>query len=89
MPGCTLNLQIIPNAPRDEIAGWLGGALKVRVHAPALDGRANDALRAFLADKLGRPRRTLRLVRGDRARHKVIRVGGLTLADAKARLTVT
>ena len=54
---CTLNLKTIPNAPRDEIAGWLGDALKVRVHAPALEGRANEELCTFLANELGLPRR--------------------------------
>ncbi len=86
MPTCTLELKTIPNAPRDEIAGWLGEALKVKVHAPALDGRANDALLAFLADKLGVPRRAVVLARGDKSRHKVVRIDGLTLAEAKARL---
>ena len=86
MPVCTLTLKTIPNAPRDEIAGWLGAALKVKVHAPALDGRANDALLAFLAEKLGVPRRAVTLVRGDKSRHKVVRIDGLTLAETRARL---
>ena len=86
MPNCTLDIKTIPNAPRDELAGWLGGALKVKVHAPALDGRANDALLAFLAGKLGVPRRAVTLVRGDKSRHKVVRVDGLTLAEARTRL---
>ncbi len=83
---CTLELKTIPNAPRNEIAGWLGSALKVKVHAPALNGRANDALLEFLAQKLGLARRAVTLVRGDKSRHKVVRVAGLTLAEAKARL---
>lgn len=86
MPFCTLELKTIPNAPRDEIVGWLGEALKVKVHAPALEGRANDALLKFLAEKLGRPRRTITLIRGDKSRHKVVRVDGLTLAEIKTRL---
>lgn len=86
MAGCTLELKIIPNAPRDEIAGWLGAALKVKVHAPALEGRANDALLDFLAATLGLPRRAVALVRGDKSRHKVVRLTGLTLAEVKARL---
>ena len=88
MPGCTLDLKTIPNAPRDELAGWLGGALKVKVHAPALDGRANDALLAFLAEKLGVPRRAVTLIRGVKSRHKTVRIDGLTLAEVKARLTL-
>lgn len=87
MPFCTLALKTIPNAPRNEIAGWLGEALKVKVHAPALDGRANDALLEFLAKELGLPRRAVTLVRGDKSRHKIVRVEGLTFAEAKARLT--
>ncbi len=88
MPACTLELKTIPNAPRDEIAGWLGDALKVKVHAPALEGRANDALLEFLADKLGVHRRDVTLVRGDKSRHKVIRIAGLTLAEVKTRLVI-
>ena len=86
MPACTLELKIIPNAPREEIAGWLGDALKVKVHAPALEGRANDALLEFLAGKLGLPRRAVTLVRGDKSRHKVVRITGLDLAGVKALL---
>lgn len=88
MPACTLELKTIPNAPRDEIAGWLGDALKVKVHAPALEGRANDALLEFLADKLGVHRRDVTLVRGDKSRHKVVRITGLMLAEVKARLVI-
>ena len=52
-PPCTLELKVIPNAPRDEVAGWLGAALKVKIHAPALEGRANEALLKFLAVEVG------------------------------------
>ncbi len=88
MPACTLELKTVPNAPRDEIAGWLGDALKVKVHAPALEGRANDALLEFLANKLGIHRRDVTLVRGDKSRHKVVRIAGLTLAEVKGRLSL-
>ncbi|HVT74103.1 MAG TPA: DUF167 domain-containing protein [Lacunisphaera sp.] len=86
MPACTLELKTIPHAPRDEIAGWLGAALKVKVHAPALDGRANEALLAFLADKLGVPPRAVVLVRGIKSRHKVVRIEGLDDDAVRARL---
>lgn len=85
---CTLALKTIPNAPRTEVVGWLGDALKIKVHAPALEGRANDALLEFLAEKLGLSRRAITLVRGDKSRHKVVRVAGLTLAETKARLAI-
>jgi len=85
-PACTLELKVIPNAPRDEIAGWLGAALKVKVRAPALEGRANDALTDFLADRLGLPRRAVALVRGGRSRHKIVRIDGLDSAAVRRRL---
>ena len=85
-PSCTLELKTIPNAPRDEVVGWLGTALKVKVHAPALDGRANDALLDFLATELQVPRRTVSLMRGDKSRQKVIRIDGLDRAEVSRRL---
>src|SRR3954470_7057925 len=86
MATCTLELKIIPNAPRNEIVGWLGTALKVKVHAPALEGRANDELLAFLAEKLGLPRRDVTLVRGGKSRQKTLRIGGLDYAALLTRL---
>ncbi len=86
---CTLELKTIPNAPRDQVAGWLGDILKVKVHAPALDGRANEALLEFLAGELGLPKRAITLIRGDKSRHKVVRLHGLTLVEVRTRLVVS
>ena len=83
---CTLALRIIPNAPRNEIVGWHGSALKVKVHAPALEGRANAELLAFLAEALGLPRRSVTLLRGDKARQKVVHLAGLDEGGLKSRL---
>jgi uncharacterized protein (TIGR00251 family) len=85
-PSCTLEIKAVPNAPRSELAGWLGEALKVKVHAPALEGRANEELCEFLADTLQLPRRAVTLLRGEKSRQKIVRLEGLTLAEAKARL---
>ena len=86
-PSCTLNLKVIPNAPGDAVAGWLGETLKVRVDAPALDGRANAALLVFLATQLGLPRRAVTLLHGDKSRLKVVRIAGLNPAEVRRRLT--
>ena len=86
MASCTLELKVIPNAPRTEIAGWLGTALKVKIHAPALEGRANEALLDFLAQQLGEPSRNLALLRGETSRQKVVRVAGLDYPAVLARL---
>lgn len=86
MPRCTLELKTIPNAPRNEIVGWLGSALKVKVHAPAVEGKANDELIDFLSAKLGVHRRSVTLLRGDKSRQKVVQIDGLDLAEVKTRL---
>jgi len=86
VPSCTLELKVIPNAPRNEIAGWLGDALKVKIKAPALEGRANDALLDFLAQRLGIPRRAVSLLHGDKSRRKVVQIAGLDDAAIRHRL---
>ena len=87
MPRCTLELKTIPNAPRNEIVGWLGGALKVKVHAPAVEGKANDELIEFLAEKLGVHRRSVTLLRGDKSRQKVVQIDGLDLETVRQKIT--
>ncbi|MBS0664121.1 MAG: DUF167 domain-containing protein [Verrucomicrobia bacterium] len=85
-PACRLALKAIPNAPRNEVVGWLGDALKVKVHAPALEGRANAELCEFLAECLQLPRRAVTIAHGDASRQKVIQVAGLSLAEVQARI---
>lgn len=85
---CTLEVKAVPNAPQNAIVGWIGEALKIKVHAPALEGRANETLCAFLAEALGLPKRAVVLTHGARARQKVVRISGLTLAEVKTRLGV-
>jgi uncharacterized protein (TIGR00251 family) len=83
---CTFAVKAIPNAPRSEVVGWLGEAIKIKVHAPALEGRANNELCRFLADKLGLPRQAISLLRGEASRQKTIHVDGLDLDEVKTRL---
>jgi len=83
---CRLAIKAVPNAPRNQVAGWLGDALKIKVHAPALEGRANEELCEFLADVLGIPRRNVRLLQGEKSRQKLLQIDGLSLAEVKARL---
>jgi uncharacterized protein (TIGR00251 family) len=87
-PSCTLAIKTIPNAPRSEVIGWLGAALKIKVHAPPVEGRANEVLCEFLADRLDLPRRAVTVLRGDTSRQKILRIDGLTLPELKARLGV-
>jgi uncharacterized protein (TIGR00251 family) len=87
MRSCRLAVKVVPGASRDEICGWLGEALKVKLSAPPVDGRANQALVEFPAETLGLPKRAITLVRGETARQKLARIDGLALAEVKGRLS--
>lgn len=63
-----------PGAARAEVVGEHDGCLKLRVTAPATDGRANDAIVRLLAERLGVPVRSVRLVAGQSARRKLVEV---------------
>lgn len=69
-----LELSVVPNAKRTAVDGLHDGALRVRLAAPPVDGKANDALLRWLADELGVPRRALELVRGTSARRKAVEI---------------
>lgn len=83
-----LAVRVIPRARRTEIAGRRGDALLIRLAAPPVDGAANEALLAFLADRLGVPRRRVALRRGAATRDKVVDVEGMSEAEVIRRLGV-
>jgi uncharacterized protein (TIGR00251 family) len=83
---CRLRLRIVPNAKRSEVVGSHGEAIKVKIAAPALEGKANQELIEFLADKLGVPRRNVTLASGEKSRDKVVAIEGLEEAVARGRL---
>ncbi len=85
--GVTLRLHIQPGAKKTEVVGLHGEALKIRLAAPPVDGKANACLLAFLADRLGVAKSAVSLLSGDSSRAKRVHVSGLTDAEAKARLS--
>jgi uncharacterized protein (TIGR00251 family) len=74
--GWTLAVHVQPGAKRSGVAGLHGDRLKIRIGAPALDGRANEALVAFVAERLGVPKRDVAVVSGERSRDKLVAVAG-------------
>ncbi|AHF90483.1 hypothetical protein OpiT1DRAFT_03204 [Opitutaceae bacterium TAV1] len=86
LPSCSLAIKAIPNASRTLVAGWLGDALKVKVRAPALEGRANGELCEFLAGTLGLPHRAVTVASGEKSRQKRVQITGLTLAGVRERI---
>jgi uncharacterized protein (TIGR00251 family) len=81
-----LRLRVSPGARRTELVGRHGDAWKVRVSAPAEDGRANAAVLKLLAERVGVPRRAISLVSGHSAREKVVQVDGLDRDESERRL---
>jgi uncharacterized protein len=84
-----LRVHIVPNAKIDRVVGEHGGVIKIKLRAPAVEGKANAALICFLAEQLERPRHSIVLERGHRSRDKLIRIDGLSHADVRARLLAT
>jgi uncharacterized protein (TIGR00251 family) len=76
----TLTLHVQPGAKRSEIAGLHGDALKIKLAAPPIDGRANDALIKYMAGLFDVPQRQVELKQGGQSRHKVLAITGSKIA---------
>jgi len=81
-----LLVRVQPRASKDEIVGEMGSALKVRLQAPAVEDRANEALVDFLAQLLKTPRTAVRILSGERSRTKRIEIRGVTRQQILALL---
>jgi hypothetical protein len=73
-------VRVQPRASRDEIAGEYQGGLKIRLTAPPVDDRANEALRMLLAARLKVPLSAVRIASGERSRTKRVEIRGVTAA---------
>ena len=74
----TFSVRVQPRASKDEIAGIMDGAMKVRLRAPALENRANEALVEFLADLLKTSKSAVRIQSGAQSRIKRVEIRGVT-----------
>jgi uncharacterized protein (TIGR00251 family) len=81
-----LRVHIVPHAKDDAVIGEHGDAIKIKLRAPAREGKANAALMRFLAEQLQVPRHAILLQRGQRTRDKLVRIEGLSEADVRRRL---
>jgi uncharacterized protein (TIGR00251 family) len=70
----TLEVHVQPRAKKSEVAGAHGDALKIRIVAPPVEGKANAALIAFVAEAFGVPKRNVAIIRGETGRRKTLRV---------------
>jgi len=82
-----LQVRVQPRASKNQIAGVLDGALKVRLQAPALEDRANVALCEYLAELLKTPKSAVRILGGERSRIKRVEIHGVTEQEILKLLT--
>ena len=84
--GCTLSVRVHPGARKNGVTGVHADALKIALNAPPVDGKANEALIAFVADALHLPRARIALVSGLTSRAKMVRITGKSAAEVAAAL---
>jgi uncharacterized protein (TIGR00251 family) len=84
--GCMLTVRAHPGARKNGVTGIHAGAVKIALTAPPVDGKANEALIAFLADALRLPQARISLVAGVTSRTKTLRITGKSAAEVAAAL---
>ncbi len=80
-----ITVRVIPRSSRNRLE-WEQGVLKARLTAPPVDGAANEALVALLAERLGLPKRSISIVRGGSSRQKIVDVQGITLEEVERKI---
>ncbi len=79
-------VRVLPRASRDGVAGTAGDSVRIRLTAPPVENRANEALVRFLADALGVPKGSVEIISGKGGRSKIVRVAGIERSDLFRRL---
>ena len=82
-----ITVKVIPRSSKNSVT-WEEGSLKVRLTAPPVEGLANEALVALLAERLALPKRSIAIVRGATNRQKVVEISGMTAEEVKKKLFI-
>jgi uncharacterized protein (TIGR00251 family) len=89
MNACVIRVRVTPRSGRDEVIGWQGDELRVRVRAAPVEGQANEALCRVIAKAVGVPYSAVEVVSGATSRTKTVRITGLDQDAVRARLATT
>lgn len=87
--GAIVTVRVVPNASRNEVAQLGPDAVRIRLQAPPVEGKANTALAEFLSETLGIKTRQVSIVSGDRSRNKRVAIAGVTPAEIAKRLAAS
>lgn len=82
-----LSVLVIPNASKTEIVGWVGDSVKIRLAAPPVDGKANQALIQFLQKLLRVSKEEIELVRGHAGKRKIVNIS-MAIEDLKSAINI-
>ncbi len=85
-PAATFAVRVVPRSAKEGVAGYDGEVLRIRLNAPPVEGKANEALGRFLAKALGVSRGSVTLVAGEKGRNKIVRIEGMTREAALSAL---
>jgi uncharacterized protein (TIGR00251 family) len=85
----SFDVVVVPRASRSRIAGLHANCLKISLAAPPVDGEANQALCELIAKLLSVPKRAVQIQRGERSKHKTVRVTGVTVDQVSSLATLT
>lgn len=86
--GVCIRIRALPRARKTDVAGMHDGALKIRLIAPPVDGKANQALEKFVAGRLGVASSAVRVIAGHKNRNKIIHVSGVSAADVRTAFPI-
>ncbi len=81
-----IRVKVLPRSSMNRVSGIDDGIVKVKLTAPPVEGKANKALVQFIAKKLGKPKRDVEIVSGERSRLKSIKVQGISIEEVMERL---
>jgi uncharacterized protein (TIGR00251 family) len=87
--GIVIQLHVIPNASKTEIVGTHGEALKIKIKAPPVDGKANQAIVSFFSEFLNVAKSKIEILRGDKSKTKSLLIRGIGLTELKGRFSET
>jgi len=79
--GAVLSVRVLPRSSRNELAGETGGALKVKLTAPPVEGAANKGLIKLLASVFKVPKSSVEIISGEASKNKKVRILGVKAAD--------
>lgn len=86
--GVIISLYILPNAPKSQIIGEHNGALKIKIKAPPVDGKANEEIVRFLSKKLELSKSKIEILKGDKSKLKKVLIRGIPLENLKSMLVL-